>query len=80
LRRVLGIESEAQGPKAWNLSRFGDRLGEEPHRTWLQQIFGDMIERRGAVVPDMGRGTAGAANRPSPSSQCFDLPDQFDVA
>ena len=61
LRRVLGIEAEQQVPKAWNMSRFLDRLGEEPHRTLLHQIFGDMIERLAAVVPDLGRSTAGDA-------------------
>jgi hypothetical protein len=61
LRRLLGIESEEQVPKAWNMSRFLDRLGEEPHRTLLHQIFGTMVERLAAVVPDLGRTTAGDA-------------------
>jgi hypothetical protein len=61
LRRVLGIESEEQVPKAWNMSRFLDRLGEEPHRTLLHKIFGEQIERLAAVVPDLGRHTAGDA-------------------
>jgi hypothetical protein len=61
LRRVLGIASEDEVPKAWNMSRFLDRLGEEPHRTLLHRIFGDMIERLAAVVPDLGRDTAGDA-------------------
>lgn len=61
LRRLLGIESEEDVPKAWNMSRFLDRLGEEPHRTLLHDIFGEQIERLGAVVPDLGRHTAGDA-------------------
>jgi len=61
LRRVLGIDSEDQVPKAWNMSRFLDRLGEEPHRTLLHEIFGEQIERLALVIPDLGRHTAGDA-------------------
>jgi hypothetical protein len=61
LRKLLGIESEEAVPKKWNLSRFLDRLGQEPHRTHLHDIFNAMIERLGSVVPDLGRDTAGDA-------------------
>jgi hypothetical protein len=33
LRRVIGIESESGVPKKWNMSRFEEVLGREPHRT-----------------------------------------------
>src|SRR4051794_14911956 len=36
LRRLIGIESEAGVPKPWNLSRFEEVLGQEPHRSLLK--------------------------------------------
>jgi hypothetical protein len=61
LRRLIGIESEEQVPKKWNMSRFAEVLGQEPHRTHVKQIFDAMIQRLGEVVPDLGRDTAGDA-------------------
>jgi hypothetical protein len=61
LRRLIGIESEDAVPSKWNMSRFEETLGQEPHRTHLKTIFGQMVERLGAVVPDLGRHTAGDA-------------------
>jgi hypothetical protein len=61
LRRLIGIASEEDVPKKWNLSRFLDRLGEEPHLSKLHAIFDAMIERLGSVVPDLGKDTAGDA-------------------
>jgi len=61
LRKLIGIESEDAVPGKWNLSRFLDNLGKEPHRTHLHQMFDTMIERLGGVVPDLGRDTAGDA-------------------
>jgi hypothetical protein len=61
LRRLIGIESEDQVPKKWNMSRFAEVLGQEPHRTQVKQIFDAMIQRLGEVVPDLGRDTAGDA-------------------
>ena len=61
LRKLIGIESEDAVPKKWNLSRFLDRLGEEPHLSHLHEIFDAMIQRLGSVVPDLGRQTAGDA-------------------
>ena len=61
LRRLIGIESEEAVPKKWNLSRFLERLGEEPHLSKLHGIFDAMIERLGSVVPDLGKDTAGDA-------------------
>jgi Transposase DDE domain/Transposase domain (DUF772) len=59
LRRLIGIESEDQVPRAWNMSRFEDTLGQEPHRTLQKEVFDVMIQRLGRAVPDLGRDTAG---------------------
>lgn len=61
LRRLIGIRSEAEVPKKWNLSRFFDVLGQEPHRTRLREVFDQMAKRLGRAVPDLGRHTAGDA-------------------
>jgi Transposase DDE domain/Transposase domain (DUF772) len=61
LRRLIGIESEADVPKKWNISRFEDVLGQEPHRTLLKEIFDSLIQRLALVVPDLGKHTAGDA-------------------
>jgi Transposase DDE domain/Transposase domain (DUF772) len=61
LRRIIGIESEAGVPKAWNISRFEDTLGQEPHRTLLREVFDDLIKRLGVTVTDLGTDTAGDA-------------------
>jgi hypothetical protein len=61
LRKLIDIESEDKVPRKWNLSRFLDRIGEEPHVTLLHQVFDTMIERLGDAVPDLGRDTAGDA-------------------
>jgi hypothetical protein len=45
LRQLIGIESEAGVPKPWNLSRFEEVLGQEPHRTLLKEIFDVLIRR-----------------------------------
>ena len=47
LRRLIGIESEAGVPNPWNISRFEDVLGQEPHRTLLKEIFDVLIQRLG---------------------------------
>ena len=61
LRRLIGIESEEAVPKKWNLSRFLEVLGEEPHFTLLRRIFDVLIQRLGLVVGDLGEDTAGDA-------------------
>jgi hypothetical protein len=61
LRRLIGIESEAGVPKPWNISRFEDVLGQEPHRTLLKEIFDVLIQRLGVAVDGLGRNTAGDA-------------------
>jgi hypothetical protein len=59
LRRLIGIDSEHDVPRPWNISRFEEALGQEPHRTLLKEIFDVLIRRLGAAVPDLGRATAG---------------------
>lgn len=59
LRKLIGIETEAQVPNGWNMSRFMAVLGEEPHRTYLKEIFDVLIARLGEVVPSLGQHTAG---------------------
>jgi hypothetical protein len=61
LRRLIGIESESRVPKKWNLSRFLDVLGQEPHRSELRRIFDAMATRLAGIVPDLGRHVAGDA-------------------
>ena len=61
LRRLIGIESEEAVPKKWNLSRFLEVLGEEPHFTRGRAIFDALIQRLGLVVEDLGKDTAGDA-------------------
>lgn len=59
LRRLIGIESEDKVPKKWNVSRFMETLGQEPHRSRLTEIFDKIIERLGAAIDDLGQDTAG---------------------
>ncbi len=61
LRRIIGIESESGVPNKWNMSRFEDVLGQEPHRTLLKDVFNVLIQRLGIAVIDLGRDTAGDA-------------------
>jgi hypothetical protein len=76
LRRLIGIESEDQVPKKWNMSRFAEVLGREPHRTLVKQIFNTMIQRLGQVVPDLGRDTAGDATNLSARQKADDAAKQ----
>ncbi len=59
LRRLIGIGSESGVPKKWNMSRFLDVLGTEPHLSLLHKCFDAMIQRLGKAVPDLGERTAG---------------------
>lgn len=62
LRKLIGIASEAGVPKAWNMSRFLDVLGQPVHLQRLRETFDRLIRPLGAVVPDLGRHTAGDAS------------------
>jgi hypothetical protein len=61
LCRLLSITSEDQIPNGWNVSRFLDVLGSEPHLTHLCDVFNQLARRLGLAVPDLGRHTAGDA-------------------
>jgi hypothetical protein len=56
---LIGIESEQDVPKSYNMSRFLATLGEEPHLAHLRCIFDNMARRLGLAVPDLGKDTAG---------------------
>jgi hypothetical protein len=59
LRRLIGIDGESGVPKAWNVSRFLEVLGQEPHLSEIRRIFDLMVARLGLAVPDLGQDTAG---------------------
>jgi hypothetical protein len=59
LRQLIGIDTDHGIPKPWNMSRFLDVLGQEPHLTNLRATFDVMVQRLGEVVPDLGKHTAG---------------------
>ena len=61
LRRLIGIDHASQVPAKWNMSRFEEVLGKEPHRTYLKDVFAVMVRRIAAVVPDLGSAVAGDA-------------------
>jgi Transposase domain (DUF772)/Transposase DDE domain len=61
LRALIGIDSEAGVPKPWNISRFEDTLGQEPHRTFLKEIFNGLIKRLGVAITVLGVDAAGDA-------------------
>jgi hypothetical protein len=59
LRWLIGIESENGVPKKWNISRFLDVLGQEPHATRVREIFDHIIQKLGYTIADLGQDTAG---------------------
>lgn len=61
LRRLIGIDNESDVPDAWNVSRFLDTLGREPHLTHLRAVFDHLVQRLGVAVPDLGQQSAGDA-------------------
>lgn len=61
LRRLLGVETEPQIPRHWNLSRFLDVLGHPAHLAGMRVCFDAMVQRLAAVVSDLGFRTAGDA-------------------
>jgi Transposase DDE domain/Transposase domain (DUF772) len=64
LRALIGIprDDEHQVPDSWNVSRFLQVLGQEPHRVHLQALFNHMLQRLAVAVPDLGSHTAGDAS------------------
>jgi hypothetical protein len=61
LCRLVGIRDAEDIPNGWNVSRFLDVLGSEPHLGRLRAVFDALVTRLGAAVPDLGRHTAGDA-------------------
>ncbi len=59
LYRLLGISSVEGIPRDYNLSRFLDVLGQEPHLSELRKVFDVLVQRLGIAVPDLGKHTAG---------------------
>ncbi len=59
LQKLIGIESVKQIPRGYNVSRFMEVLGQDPHRSRLQDVFNVMVQRLGTAVPDLGVDTAG---------------------
>jgi hypothetical protein len=62
LRRLIGIETEQQVPKKWNVSRFQDVLGRPAHLSLLHEVFDAMVRRLAEEVQDLGVHTAGDAS------------------
>jgi hypothetical protein len=61
LCRLIGINAENEIPHGWNVSRFLDVLGQQPHLCALRHIFDSLARPLGQAVPDLGRHTAGDA-------------------
>ena len=59
LCRLLGIRTVRHIPKPCNLSRFLDVLGQPEHLKRLRGVFDALVRQLGAVVPDLGRRSAG---------------------
>jgi Transposase DDE domain len=63
LRVLIGLprDDENAVPKAWNISRFLEVLGQPPHLEHLRAVFDHLVQRLGQVVPDLGVHCAGDA-------------------
>jgi Transposase DDE domain len=61
LCRLLGIPAVGDIPQPWNVSRFLDTLGAEPHYAEVRKVFDVLVGRLGRAVPDLGEHTAGDA-------------------
>jgi len=74
LRKLIGIDSERQVPKKWNVSRFQKVLGTEPQLSLLREVYDVMVRRLAEVVPELGRRTAGDATGLSARPQRSKVP------
>jgi len=61
LRQLLGIQEEQQVPDKWNVSRFLETLGQEPHLANLREVFDLLAQRLGRALPELGTHSAGDA-------------------
>jgi Transposase DDE domain/Transposase domain (DUF772) len=61
LRGLIGIEEESRVPDQWNVSRFLETLGQEPHLSNLRAVFDFLVQRLGRAVADLGTHSAGDA-------------------
>ena len=61
LCRRVDITTAEEIPNGWNVSRFLEVLGAEPHLSHLRDVFKHLARRLGRAVPDLGRHTAGDA-------------------
>jgi hypothetical protein len=59
LYRLLGLTQVQDIPHEWNVSRFVEVLGQEPHLTELRKVFDVLAQRLGIAVPDLGQHLAG---------------------
>lgn len=59
LRLLIGIETAADVPKPWNMSRFMKTLGEPACMEMVETAFAEMARRLGEAVPSLGVDTAG---------------------
>jgi hypothetical protein len=80
LRELIGIPSEDRVPSKWNLSRFLDTLGQEPHLTLLREVFDVMAQRLGVAVPNLGRNTAGDATTLNGKAKSKDTDTEAEIA
>ncbi len=77
LCRLIDIASEDDIPRGWNVSRFLDVLGAEPHLAALRQVFDALARPLGRAVPDLGRHTAlpfGFMATATPSKEISSVP------
>lgn len=68
LCQLIGIQRSSDLPKAWNMSRFLNVLGEEPHYMFAKEAFDTLIRELGLAVADLGENTAGDATQLSARS------------
>ena len=55
LRRLVGIESMAKVPQAWQFSRFISRLAEDANLALLEAAFERCVEKLRELLPGLGR-------------------------
>jgi Transposase DDE domain/Transposase domain (DUF772) len=59
LYRLLGMTDVSDVPNDWNVSRFLEVLGQEPHLAEVRKIFDTLARALGRAVPDLGAHLAG---------------------